>query len=232
MNQRWTEEELHDYVSGRLSPEDRRRIEQSMEQDPLCRETVEEMRRLREATGAIPRSIEPSRDLWPGIAAELKREPVVRGNFRSQRRESHWLAGAGWVAAAVLFISTGVLLYGLLVPGAAPAAARGAGEDPIRGVAPGSVQEVSLREYRAAEREYAGVVEQLNRVLEARRKDLSPQTVAVVEHNLAIINQAIEEARAALERDATDPRAGRMFASLYERKIELMKTASRLPEGT
>ena len=65
--------------------------------------------------------------------------------------------------------------------------------------------------------------------LDRRRDELSPETIQVVEENLQIINQAIHDAWAALESDPSQVGNGYLVASLYQRKVELLEQAVRLP---
>jgi hypothetical protein len=82
--------------------------------------------------------------------------------------------------------------------------------------------------FRAAEAEYVRASDELLALLELGRHELSPATVAVVERNLEIIDDAIEETRRALERDPGDPRVGYLLASMYEQKIDLLRRTARL----
>jgi hypothetical protein len=64
--------------------------------------------------------------------------------------------------------------------------------------------------------------------LETRRTALSPETSAAIDENLRVIDRALAEVRAALERDPSGPRLGRMLASTYEKKIETLQRVLKL----
>jgi anti-sigma factor RsiW len=102
-------------------------------------------------------------------------------------------------------------------PGATPAAEQGAGG-----------QGTALAAFRPAEREYQQAVDDLARVLETRRASLAPETVATLERNLAIIDAAIAESRAALENDPNSRELTRMLSSTYDAKVQLLRQAVQL----
>ena len=87
----------------------------------------------------------------------------------------------------------------------------------------------SLGSYADAESEYARAADDLLAALNRRREQLSPETMAVVEENLRIIDRAIREVRTALEEDPGNAGNGHQFTSLYARKVALLQRAVRLP---
>lgn len=101
--------------------------------------------------------------------------------------------------------------------GARPAAARAAAQ-PM----------TALAAFRPAEREYQRAVDELAQVLETRRADLAPETVATLERNLAIIDAAIAESRAALVKDPNSRELTQMLSSTYDAKVQLLRNAVQL----
>ncbi len=84
----------------------------------------------------------------------------------------------------------------------------------------------------ASELAFAGEIAQLQHVLVVRRSQLDPETVKVVEDNLAVIDIAVSRARAAL---ANDPASGfltRQLDAALQKKIELLRTVALLPAST
>ena len=75
-------------------------------------------------------------------------------------------------------------------------------------------------------------VEALQRTLNERRPLLSASTIAIVERSLRVSDSAIAEARAALARDPGNSALARLFASNYERKIDLLRRATELAPHT
>jgi RecA/RadA recombinase len=75
-------------------------------------------------------------------------------------------------------------------------------------------------------------VEELRRALNERRDSLSVSTVATVEQSLRVADSAIAEAREALQRDPANGVLAEIFASNYERKIDLLRRATELAPRT
>ncbi|HET6362965.1 MAG TPA: hypothetical protein VFH11_13050, partial [Gemmatimonadota bacterium] len=62
-------------------------------------------------------------------------------------------------------------------------------------------------------------------------QDLSPETMEIVRRNLEVIDAAIAELEAALERDPGNGELTRMLLATYQRKIDLLEQAARSAEG-
>jgi anti-sigma factor RsiW len=77
MDHREIRELLDDYVDGALSWPDRRIVESHLAACAGCRADYDALVALTAATAALPRSIEPRRDLWPGIAERIGGRPGV-----------------------------------------------------------------------------------------------------------------------------------------------------------
>jgi hypothetical protein len=76
---------------------------------------------------------------------------------------------------------------------------------------------------------YDNEITRLHAVIQQRRGELDPKTVAAIERSLAVIDTAIAQARSAL---ATDPASrflnGRLTDAL-DKKVELLRTTAMLP---
>ena len=84
----------------------------------------------------------------------------------------------------------------------------------------------------SAEETYGREIATLRAVVARRRSTLDTATIAVIEKNLAIIDSAIVQCRAAL---AKDPASGFLLQSLnsaLEAKVDLLRTAATLPAHT
>lgn len=91
-----SDERLNGLVDGTLDAAAGDEAERHLAVCDACRAEVAQLRALLAGARALPRSIEPSRDLWPGIAPRLGRRGLPR-----------WLA----VAAVLVLAAGGVLLY-------------------------------------------------------------------------------------------------------------------------
>lgn len=178
-------------------------------------------------TDKLPRSIEPERDLWPSIEARIQERKVVRPRF-NQRAARHdaptdWRRWGLLAAAAMLLvtISSGVTAY--LVSG--PPVPTGPVETAVP--QPGFAT-VAWDEFQAAEREYERVTDDLLAALDASRDELAPETVELVEANLRLIDQAIQEARSALERDPSNARLALKLNDIYRKRVTFLREMSRL----
>ena len=181
----------------------------------------------------LPREIAPPVDLWNDIRAELEPRrglgrPLVRA-FRTR----HLVAAAAIVAVAssALTALTALALRNTRsgaaaesVTAASPPSGAFARPDPV-------VTELPAR-LASAEHGYARSVEALQRTLDERRDSLAPSTVATVERSLRIADSAIAEARAALAHDPANRALVALFASNYERKIDLLRRATELAPRT
>jgi hypothetical protein len=79
-----------------------------------------------------------------------------------------------------------------------------------------------------AERDYERATAELMAALDTRRASLSPETSASIDENLRVIDQALAEIRAALEKDPASLRLGRMLTSTHEKKIETLRRVLKL----
>jgi anti-sigma-K factor RskA len=188
---------LNEYVDGTLDVHERAAADAHLADCAGCRAAVAELRRLVAASAALPKRIEPGRDLWATIEARLGQ--------RAWWRERPFWAGA-LAAAALLVIALG--LYRLLPSFTAHYRPVGEGWAVVQA------------DYDAAARELSGI-------LAAERERLRPETVVLVERNLAIIDAALADARTALERDPANPELRRLLAAAYRQKVELLRWAAR-----
>lgn len=84
----------------------------------------------------------------------------------------------------------------------------------------------------SAEETYGREIATLRAAVASRRPSLDTATIAIIEKNLAIIDSAIVQCRAAL---AKDPASGFLLQSLnsaLEAKVDLLRTAATLPAHT
>ena len=67
---------LQDYLDDALTPAERQTVEAHLPTCPACRAEHEALASVVASVGALPRSLEPPRDLWPEIEARLA-EPLL-----------------------------------------------------------------------------------------------------------------------------------------------------------
>ena|SRR5439155_17746565 len=192
---------LNEYVDGTLAARDRASVEAHLAECTGCRAAVAELRSLVGAAAALPKTIEPARNLWTTIEARI----VQRATYNVQR--AFWRRALA--AAAVLAIALG--MYRLLPPFAAHY--RPAGE---------------WAAWAAVQADFDRSTDELSRILAAERQRLRPETVALLERNLTVIDAALAECRAALARDSANGELRRLFTAASRQKVELLRWAARV----
>jgi anti-sigma factor RsiW len=227
-------ERLDDYADGLLDAPEAERVEAHLRLCEDCRHEVAAIRELRAAVRVLPRGIAPPRDLWGGIAeriAEAQREEPepervhVISIADARRRPPRWTGMMGLIAASVALIALSSAVTLVLV--------RGAGTDPGAFATAGAgsttaADGVALVAWEPVEREIVSTVEELQLALSLQRERLAPETVAVLERNLAIIDRAIGEARAALEADPANQDLSFLLMNVYQSKVELLQSAVQI----
>jgi anti-sigma factor RsiW len=83
-----------------------------------------------------------------------------------------------------------------------------------------------------SDRVYGKEIAVLQRIVSQRKTQLDSSTVAIIEKNLQIIDNAIEQSRAALARDPASILLSEQLAHALDKKVELLRTAALLPAST
>lgn len=204
------DQRLDEFLDGRLRPEEWPVMESHLAGCAECRARTEAMRAVLADAAALPKAIPPARDLWPAIAARLpERGKVV------PLRPASWRRWAPMAAAAVLIIGVTALVTARITRTPAPLA--GTPDLPPPGL-----------ETFASDREYTLAAEDLERALREGRDQLAPATIEVLERNLALIDAAIAEARAALEADPANLDLRALLLGTQRQKLDLLERATRL----
>ena len=79
-----------------------------------------------------------------------------------------------------------------------------------------------------ADAQFDRAVADLEQILVEQRDTLDPRTVVVIERNLAVIDEAIRQARAALEIDPANTFLNSHLADARRRKLDLLRRATAL----
>ena len=193
------------YHSGNLPRLESEAVEQHLLACDACRADFRFQRTLKSAVATLPREIRPPNRVWQGIE-----ERMTRGASRPGA-VAWWQRRTTLAAAAVILMALTSAVTALLVrtPGQPPA-----GEG-----------------YSVTEAAYRQAAEELAETLEFRRNDLSPTSLAVVEQNLRIIDEAIRETQAALAEDPRNERVAELLWASWEKKIDLLKRAAQHAES-
>jgi anti-sigma factor RsiW len=218
------ERQIDDFVDGGLDERDRRRVELHLENCPDCRQSVEGLDALLAEAAALPRGIEPPRDLFPGIRDRLEshRGPGISFRRGGDAPRVPWVTWVGLAASVLVLVTAAILLPRVWNE-------RDRASNPS--VSDGTAQpasHIATNEFRAAEAEYLRATRLLMDTLEKNEAELSPEAAAVIEENLAVIDRAIEEVRSALADDPANARNGQVLTALHRQKLQLLMRASRL----
>jgi hypothetical protein len=207
-------ENLEAYHSGTLSRDQAEAVEQHLLACEDCRADFRFQRTLRTETAALAREITPESDLWTGIQSRLG-PPRGALTGRTQLEPPRWWQRKGFLAAAavILMAMTSALTLLLVRPRDSVIATDRGGD------------------FRITEAAYQQAAAELAQTLETRRNELSPAALAVIEHNLRIIDEAIREAEAALAEDPRNQDVAGLLWATYEKKIDLLQRAAQHAES-
>lgn len=214
---------LDDYVDGLLPEETRAAVEAHLAGCEGCREAVRGLRSLLDGLASLPESVAPERDLWPEVAGLLDAGKVVAVDFGGAGRRAARFRWAKLAAAAVVLMGLSSALTAFWMGRQAEAPVALAPAPPVAAVP---------AELRAFEVTYSTTIEELSLALHERREALSPETVRVIERNLAIIDEAIRTSRAALAADPGNRELLRTVTAMYAEKVALLQRAADLPNGS
>jgi hypothetical protein len=216
---------LSDYLDDELSDAERLTIDAHLAHCESCRLTLDELREVVSAAGRL-RDSPPAQDLWPGVESRITGMwlPALAGRKRDaispfRRAISRRLTfTVPQVAAAGLTL---ILLSGGLVWMARSG-------DPRADVTPLRAEEPVVQPANFADRNYDAAVAELERTLGEGRKTLDPETVRVLEQNLATIDRAIDQCHRALAADPSNLYLNTHLADARQRKLLLLRRATAL----
>jgi len=213
MNENWTDR-LSEYLDGELGRGATEALEARLAADAGLRTTLDELRAVKTAA-ANAAGAAPATDLWPEIRDRIEVAPVV------SPRRIITVTIPQFAAAAGIMMLLGVGLArmgGDAIPGSI-------GSDAMAGVeSPAEAQFVSTDDPVR----YSLFVEDLEARIEAGRGLLDEETIRVLEQSLAKIDQAINQAQAALEVDPNSTYLNQHLASARARKLRLLENATAL----
>jgi len=213
---------LSEYLDDDLRPEERRQVAAHLEQCRECRATLDELRRIVSEAKAL-RDSAPSNDLWSAVAARIGPASQLRLRISPFRRAvssrlSFTLPQLAAAGLALMVLSGGLVWM-----------ARSG--NPRSDFPPVSAQgdtDPAVIPAHFADRHYEEAIADLQGTLEAERSKLDPETVRVLESNLAAIDQAIDQSRRALQADPSNLYLNMHFADARQRKLVLLRRATAL----
>lgn len=210
---------LSDYLDDELRASERATIDAHLATCASCRDVLEDLRAIVHAAGRLPER--PEREQWEGVAARIGVAKIRPFSAAVRRRFSFTLPQIA-AAGIALMLASGGLVY-LLRPEPPAITASAAPEEPIGAAL--------LMPVALVDTSYDGAVADLEQQLAEGRDRLDPETVRVLEQNLAAIDRAIAECIRALEADPANPYLSNHLVSARHRKLSLLRRASALTTG-
>ncbi len=226
---------IHDYVDETLVPRERADLERHLEGCAACRRLVDDLREIRRAVARLKTDLrEPPVRAWARLERAIRLEHPERSTqspqssprglaLRAQRalRSTYW-----WVAAAAILILATVV--GLQFrPGRRAAGPAGtstsAPSSAGTSVSTGEAAQTVEAELRAAEEHYTKAITGLEQITRTEQGALDPGTAATLQKNLAVIDQAISESRAALQTQPASEPAQESLVENFKAKIGLLQ---------
>jgi hypothetical protein len=182
---------------------------------------------LRQAIGEWRDEL-PSRDLWAGIASRMDStqvRPSATATTSLTTKVAFTLPQLAMAASLLIAVASGITWMVAHPPASAQQAqspviqAYGTPEDETSG---------KIVQANFADAQYNAAVSDLEKVLREERDRLDPRTVLIIERNLKAIDDAIAEARTALENDPANPFLNSHLADARQRKLDLLRQATSL----
>ena len=237
LHEEWTDK-LSDYLDDELTADERSAVDAHLRDCRECAAVLNDLKGVVARAQAVSADVRPPQaDLWPGVAGRIEK-------VRQPQRFTFTLAQLAAAAALVAAVSGGVVWQ--IVDRSAKASRSG---DTVanaereasaeRGAAPGDVVQPSaepgdarIEQVGLADAQYDAAVSDLEKALHKGRGKLDASTIAIVEHNLETIDQAIRQAREALTADPANSYLSGHLVEARRRKLELLRRATELTSET
>lgn len=223
-------EHLQEQIDGGLDPRVERELQAHLAGCAECRGLAADLAAIADAAAALA-PIEPPERVWMQLAGRWRAEnPVVSPNaplpFTPRRRTFvHVLtaaamltvaAGGGWIAWRATSVTDPARGTEVLLPKLDPAAAPG-------NVADAALVESAQKDIEAAEHLYTRAIAGLEQVASAQRDEMEPQVAAMLDRNLAVIDEAISESRAAIRNEPQSVVARDSLFEALRKKVSLLQ---------
>ena len=259
MHEEWTDR-LSDYLDGELPGDERDAVESHLAGCVHCRNVLEELRRvIARAQSIQPRP--PHQDLWAGIAERIEARPTTDrvtplhapGAQRPLRLPSRRISFTlpQLAAAAVLLMAlSGGIVWSIVSRSAAlrsaeisRAADAARSAETSRSYDDGSAErsperrdgvpaDVQMAAIGYSDQQYDAAVADLEQAVHKGRGRLDASTIAIVGHNLQIIDQAMAQARQALGADPANSYLSSHLVEARRRKLDLLRRTAALTGET
>jgi hypothetical protein len=259
MNCATCDELFLDWLEGDLDAAKRMEVDAHVGSCARCQGLLRDIQGIREVAAAMP-DLAPSRDLWSGIEERIQPPVIAIRTARNSAAIPRYMLGAA--AAALVAVSSGITYVATTrtmptatelavsapevrvagatveapvadpVVEAAPQVENQRVSPPRRQPATALASRQAAPQLSAAELALSSEISELQDLLQSRRSELEPETVRVVEENLAIIDAAVSQARAAVARDPASGFLNERLESALQKKVQLLRTVALIRSST
>jgi hypothetical protein len=215
------EDTLHEFVENALDASARSEVERHLESCATCRQFVDDLREIRSVAASLEPRNPPVR-AWTRLERAIKLEQTPHAAAARKRGTATYL-WLGVAAALVLAVWAGMRFRPAQPGPAAPAttAADAPADQPA--VSTSDAAQSVEAELRQAEDHYEKAIKGLEQIASAEQGVFDPRTAATLQKNLAVIDQAIGESRAALRQQPTSEPAQQSLMESFKAKIALLQ---------
>jgi tetratricopeptide (TPR) repeat protein len=239
MHEEWTDK-LSEYLDEELSREEQAAVAAHLRECAACAAVLDDLKQVVARARALDVR-PPQADLWPGVAEHIERGTGFRGDGKKPVPLLSFTMPQAIAASLVIALLSGAAMW--QIAGRSAQASRST-QSAAATNTPAMEREPSGE--RSADRsasadavtvgfadaQYDAAVADLEKALKEGRGRLDKTTVAIVEHNLQIIDQAIEQARQALEADPANDYLSGHLVEARRRKLDLLRRATALTNDT
>jgi tetratricopeptide (TPR) repeat protein len=224
-------ESIQELIDGTINAIRRAELERHLAECAECRSFLADMKSIRSLAGSLDPLEAPGR-VWLQIAGRLRQEgriqaPPAPAPSRAPRY-------AMLAIAASLVLAIGVAIGLLVTQYRTPNAPAATTASTPAAAAPSATETVDVEsveaEFRLAEQHYQNAIAKLEQAARldqaasgAADNALDPQTAAMLQKNLQVIDQAIAESRAALRSEPLSASARDSLFDALKRKVALLQ---------
>jgi anti-sigma-K factor RskA len=215
---------IHDYVDDALDAPERGEIERHLAACAVCRQLIDDLREIRRVAASLEPRDPPVR-AWTRLERAIRLEQAAHTASRRGAAQKRGMRSFLWLAAAAAIIIATIV--GLrMKPGtpqpAAPPTAVNAPATTAAASADDAARSVET-ELRQAEDHYEKAIKGLEQIAAAEQSVFDPRTAATLQKNLAVIDQAIGESRAALRSEPSNEPAQQSLLENFKAKMGLLQ---------
>ncbi|MFQ5792062.1 MAG: anti-sigma factor family protein [Acidobacteriota bacterium] len=199
---------LDDFVDGSLSEHAQAELKAHLSQCEICREAVEDLRRIKDGARSLKRQTPPER-VWRQIA-ESGRDQHVGSTWKRYRP---MVSARSWAVAASVLLALGVGALLFWCRSSSPPA----GEDPA------ALANYIVAELQQAQQHYQNAIAGLEKIVQDDQEILDPELQTVLEENLSVIERAIAESRLAIQAQPASQVAQDSLLDALRDKLSLLQ---------